>query len=128
MNFADQPKETRYSSSAEITQNILRTISGKLPLEYQIRSTSGGGIDDISGQDCIVSTPSGTFSVQISIRPSYHFAYQDLLWERWVIRHSYLDSINLSHDYVFSWLEHTVQASLNKVVINNDTAPIAWVI
>lgn len=83
MNFADQPKETRYASSAEITRAILRTISGKLPLEYRIQSTTGGGIDDISGHDCIVSTPSGTFSVQISIRPSYHFAYQDLLWERW---------------------------------------------
>jgi hypothetical protein len=83
MNFADQPKETRYAESAEITQRILRTISGKLPLEYQIQSTAGGGIDDISGHDCMVSTPSGTFSVQISIRPSYHFAYQDLLWERW---------------------------------------------
>lgn len=83
MNFADQPKETRYASSAEITQAILRTISGKLPLEYQIRSTTGGGIDDISGNDCIVQSPTGNFAAQISTRPSYHFAYQDLLFERW---------------------------------------------
>lgn len=83
MNFADQPKETRYASSAEITQRILRTISGKLPLEYQIKSTTGGGIDDISGNDCVVKSPTGDYIVQISTRPMYHFAYQDLLFERW---------------------------------------------
>jgi hypothetical protein len=83
MNFADQPKQTRYDEAASLTQRLLRTISGKLPMEYQIKSTAGGGIDDISGHDAIVVTPSGEFSVQISIRPTYHFAYQDILWERW---------------------------------------------
>lgn len=83
MNFADKDKQTRYDEAAAITRKLLRVVSGKLPLDYSIKSTEGGGIDDISGHDCIVVSPDSQYSVQISVRPSYHFVYQDLLFERW---------------------------------------------
>ena len=111
MNFADQPKSYRYDVSASLTVSLLKALesyyqAAGVPLTIQ--STTGGGIEDISGHDAVFIDKTVSYSVQVSVRPTYNSQYRDLLWERW----EYPDDVKVpgrSQHYQFDWWYHFVK-------------------
>ena len=113
MLFSSNPKDVRYEQASDFTQLLLKAMEKTLKVEDPsafIRSTTGGGIEDISGMDAIVTTMLDTYTAQVSVRPEYHPKYKDLLWERWEYPEGRRVAGRSLH-YQFDWWWHFVRSS-----------------